>query len=104
MINKGGGIVFLQADGLTGPGVLQMFLPFIIMIAVFYFLLIRPQQAQQKKRQSMLSALAKGDKVVTVGGVYGEITAVKEDYIALKIAEKVEIKVSRTGISSVIKS
>ncbi len=94
--------MFLQADGLAGPGVVQLFMPFIIMIAVFYFLLIRPQQAQQKKRQEMLNALSKGDHVITAGGLYGEITALKEDYATLKIADKVEVKVSRSGIGSVI--
>jgi preprotein translocase subunit YajC len=74
-------------------------MPFIIMLAVFYLFLIRPQQKQQKERQNMLNALKRGDKVVTVGGIHGEITTIKDDELTLKIADKVEIRVSRSGIA-----
>jgi preprotein translocase subunit YajC len=76
-------------------------MPFIIVIGVFYFMVIRPQQKQQKQRREMLDALKKGDRVVTIGGIYGEITLLKEDYVTLKVADKVEIKVRRSGIESV---
>lgn len=94
--------MFLQADAAAAPGLLQLLMPFIAMGVVFYFLLLRPQQAQQKKRKEMLEGLKKGDKVVTVGGVFGEITVLRDDYVTLKIAEKVEIKVTRSGIGSVV--
>lgn len=94
--------MFLQADP-AAPGILQLLMPFIIMFAVFYFVLLRPQQAQQKRRQEMLGSLKKGDKVVTMGGIFGEITALKEDYLTVKIADKVEVKVNRSGIGSVVK-
>ncbi|HHT73116.1 MAG TPA: preprotein translocase subunit YajC [Firmicutes bacterium] len=80
---------------------IQLFMPFIIVIGVFYFMVIRPQQKQQKQRREMLDALKKGDRVVTIGGIYGEITLLKEDYVTLKVADKVEIKVRRSGIESV---
>ena len=82
--------------------VLGLFMPFIIMLGVFYVFLIRPQQKQQKERQNMLNALKKGDKVVTIGGIHGEITALKDDVITLRIADKVEIRVSRSGIGRVV--
>ena len=63
-------------------------------------MVIRPQQKQQKQRREMLDALKKGDRVVTIG-IYGEITLLKEDYVTLKVADKVEIKVRRSGIESV---
>lgn len=75
-------------------------MPFVIMMGVFYLFLLRPQQVQQKKRREMLSALRRGDKVVTVGGIHGEITAIRDDVITLAIADGVEIKISRNGIAS----
>ncbi|NLM55761.1 MAG: preprotein translocase subunit YajC [Firmicutes bacterium] len=81
---------------------LGLFMPFIVVLVVFYFMLIRPQQKQQKQRKAMLDALKKGDRIVTIGGIYGEITALKEDYVTVKVADKVEIKVSRSGINSVL--
>ncbi|OUN01805.1 MAG: preprotein translocase subunit YajC [Firmicutes bacterium ZCTH02-B6] len=76
-------------------------LPLILMFAVFYFLLIRPQMQQQKKRKEMLDRLKVGDKVITVGGIHGEITAVKDDEVQLRIADKVEIRLSRQGVGHV---
>ena len=98
--------VLLQADAAgeaaAGGGLLGLFLPFLIVGVLFYFMIIRPQQKQQKERKSMLDGLKKGDRIVTVGGIYGEITALKEDYVTLKVADKVEIKVSRSGVGHVI--
>ncbi|MCL5677153.1 MAG: preprotein translocase subunit YajC [Firmicutes bacterium] len=76
----------------------------VIPLALFYFLLLRPQQQQQKKRRDMLSSLDKGDRVVTIGGIHGTITDMDEKIVTLRIAEKVEIKVNRSGIGSVLKS
>ncbi|HHT68327.1 MAG TPA: preprotein translocase subunit YajC [Firmicutes bacterium] len=78
-------------------------MPFLIVGVLFYFMIIRPQQKQQKERKAMIDGLKKGDRVVTVGGIYGELVALKEDYVTLKIADKVEIKVSRNGIGHVVK-
>ncbi|HBN97048.1 MAG TPA: preprotein translocase subunit YajC [Firmicutes bacterium] len=77
-------------------------MPFLIVGVLFYFMIIRPQQKQQKERKAMIDALKKGDRIVTVGGIYGELVALKEDYVTLKVADKVEIKVSRNGIGSVV--
>ncbi|MBO8141433.1 MAG: preprotein translocase subunit YajC [Firmicutes bacterium] len=94
-------MVFLQAETATGAGLLGALLPFLLMFAILYFLLIRPQQQQQRKRREMLDNLKKGDKVVTVGGIHGEITAIKDDEINLRIADKVEIRLSRQGVGYV---
>ena len=91
-------MVLLTAAAEPQGSVFALFMPFIIMLVVFYLFLIRPQQKQQKERQNMLNALKKGDKVVTVGGIYGEIAAIKDDEITLRVADKVEIRVSRSGI------
>ncbi len=99
-LDQGGArLTFLQAEGAVSAW--SSFIPFIIVLVVFYFLLIRPQQQQQKKRQEMLASLKKGDKVVTVGGIHGEITEVHDDEVGLRIADKVEIRLSRSGVGRI---
>jgi preprotein translocase subunit YajC len=78
-------------------------LPFVLMFAVFYFLLIRPQQKRQKERNNMLNALQKGDKVVTIGGLHGTIDVITEEKITLKVAENVKMVFERTAVNSVPK-
>jgi preprotein translocase subunit YajC len=73
--------------------------PFILMAAIFYFMLWRPQKKEQNRRQKMLNALKKGDKVVTIGGIHGVLTAVGEKKITLQIAEGVEIDMNRSAVS-----
>ncbi|GAX91467.1 preprotein translocase subunit YajC [Effusibacillus lacus] len=82
---------------------LTQLLPFILMIAIFYFLLIRPQQKRAKERNAMLSALKKGDQVVTIGGMHGTITEIDEDTITLKVAENTRVKFERSAIGNVKK-
>ncbi|NNG05829.1 MAG: preprotein translocase subunit YajC [Inquilinus sp.] len=78
-------------------------MPIILMIAVFYFLLIRPQQKKMKTHQQMLAALRRGDRVVTGGGIIGVITKVdQEDHLTVELAENVRVKVLRGTISSVL--
>lgn len=95
--------MFLEAEAATAGGLIQLFVPFVVMLAFLYFFLIRPQQKQQKERQAMLDGLNKGDKVVTIGGIYGEVVSLTDDFVTLKIGEKSEIKLSRSGIGSVEK-
>ncbi|MBE3573877.1 MAG: preprotein translocase subunit YajC [Firmicutes bacterium] len=83
--------------------IVSLLLPFAIVFVIFYFLIIRPQQKEQKKRQAMLDALKKGQRVITVGGIFGEITDVKEDTLTLRIADKVEVKTTRSAVSQVLK-
>ncbi|MEW5947313.1 MAG: preprotein translocase subunit YajC [bacterium] len=75
----------------------------IFMVAIFYFLLIRPQRVYQKKRQNMLNALNVGDKIITTGGIYGTIMKVNEQSLRVKIAKNVEVRIARSGVSSVTK-
>lgn len=82
-------------------GLFQIILPFAVMMIMLYFLVIRPQKTQEKARQQMLDEIKVGDHVVSIGGVYGEITMVKEDYVKVKVADKMEIKLSRSGVGSV---
>ncbi len=80
----------------------QLFLPFIIMLAIFYFILWRPQSQQQKKRKQMLTELQKGDRIVTVGGIHGEVTGLKDDVLTVRIADKVEVKLSKSAVGQVL--
>ena len=73
--------------------------PLLLMFAIFYFLLIRPQKKKQKKHREVLSALKRGDMVVTVGGLHGKITGITEKVITLEIAEKIRVKVGRGYIA-----
>ncbi len=71
----------------------------VLMFAIFYFLLIRPQQKKAKQHKEMLAAIKVGDKVLTGGGVYGKITAIDQDIISVEIAENVEVKINRGYVS-----
>ena len=84
------------------PGALASFLPLIILFVVFYFLLIRPQSKRAKEHRNMVANLAKGDEVVTNGGILGTITDLDDNYVTLKIADNVEIKVQRPSISTLV--
>lgn len=84
----------------SNPQSVQIFM-LIGFVALFYFMLIRPQQKQQKDRDKMLKALAVGDKVLTSGGVYGEITEIREKSIRVRIAKDVVVRMTRTGVQSI---
>lgn len=73
--------------------------PAILMVGMLYFLLLRPQKQEQKRRKAMLDSLRKGDKVVSIGGLYGTITDVRERVVKLKIADHVEIEMARSAIN-----
>ncbi len=73
-----------------------------ILFAIFYFLLIRPQQQKQKELKDMLANLAYGDTVVTTGGIHGKIVAITDTVVTLEIADKVRVKVSRSFIGGVV--
>ena len=87
--------------GAAGGGGFTAFVPLILMFAIFYFLLIRPQQKKAKEHQAMISALKKGDRVITSGGIHGRITSVDDTTVTVEVAEKVKIKVSRGNIGAI---
>jgi preprotein translocase subunit YajC len=90
------------ADAQGGGGPLPTFIMFGVIILIFYFLLIRPQNKKRKETEKMLSAIKKGDKVVTIGGIHGTIQNVKESTVLLKVDDNVKIEFLRSAISSVI--
>jgi preprotein translocase subunit YajC len=81
---------------------LMSFLPLILMFAVLYFIMIRPQMKRQKEHRNMLSAMAKGDEVVTSGGIVGKVTKVSEAYIGVEIAANTEITVQKASITTIL--
>lgn len=91
----------MAAPGGEGGDVSQLmsFLPMILIFAVFYLLLIRPQQKKAKDHRSLLENLKKGDSVMTQGGMYGKIAAIDGQVVILEIADKVRVKVSRGHIA-----
>jgi len=84
-----------------GPGIMN-FLILPLMLVVFYFLLIRPQQKRHKEHQAMLSKLAAGDEVVTAGGLLGKVTEVSDSFVSVEIADGVRIKVQRQQITQLV--
>jgi preprotein translocase subunit YajC len=83
-------------------GAIGSFLPLILLFVIFYFMLIRPQQKQQRKRQDLLKSLKKGDRVVTIGGMYGVIKEINENVLTVRIADNVNVKLLRGGVDRVL--
>jgi len=86
----------------TEANPLMSFLPLILIFVVFYFLLIRPQTKRAKEHKTMVAGLAKGDEVVTNGGLLGRITAVGENFVQLKVAENVEVKIQKQAVANLM--
>ena len=87
--------------GEGGGNPIMSFLPLVAIIAIFYFLILRPQNKKQKETQKMLSALKKGDRVVTIGGIHGVIQSIKENTVIVKVDDNVKLELNRGAISSV---
>ncbi len=99
----------LIADALaeTAPAAQQQggivtLLMMVLMFVAFYFLLIRPQQKRAKEHKAMVAALAKGDEVVTAGGLLGRIADISENFLTLEVADGVQVKVQRQAVQAVL--
>ena len=93
------------AQGLSLGGIqssLTQFLPIILMFAVLYFIMIRPQMKRQKEHRALISSLSKGDEVVTNGGIAGRVDEVGETFITVEIATNVTVKVQKGAVSQVL--
>jgi preprotein translocase subunit YajC len=91
-----------SGQGAQGGGAFTPLLFFGLMFAIFYFLLIRPQQQRQKKHQLMLAALKKGDRVLTQGGLFARVLDVKEDRVVATIADGVKVEIAKQSISALV--
>ena len=83
-------------------GGLMSFIPLILMFVVLYFIMIRPQMKRQKEMKVMLEALAAGDEVITVGGILGKVTTVKDQYIMVEIVAGTEVQMQKGAVTSVL--
>jgi len=90
------------AQDAAPAGGLMSFLPLIVIFAVFYFMLIRPQMKRSKEHRQLVSQLGKGDEVVTNGGLLGRITDVSESFVTLEISDNVQIKLQRQAVTNVM--
>ena len=94
---------YAQTAGAAGPlGGLMEFLPIILMFGVLYFLMIRPQMKRQKDHRAMLDKLAKGDEVITSGGIAGTVAAIGESFVTVEVASGVQLRVQKGAIASVL--
>ena len=93
---------YAQAGGAAGGSQLSFVILPIAFIAIFYFLLIRPQQKQQKDHRAMIDAIAVGNEIVTAGGVLGKVTELGEQFVSVEIAEGVTVKVQKSTISKLL--
>lgn len=92
------------ADAAPPPpgGGFMSLIPLILLFLVFYFLLIRPQTKRAKEHKKMIDALAKGDEIVTNGGLLGKITELGDNFVAIEIAPNVEVKLQRQAVAVVM--
>ena len=90
-------IIAMASPG-QGAGGLVNFIPFALILGIFYFLILLPMKNRQKKVQAFQDALKVGDKVITTGGIYGRITKVNDKSVQLEVADKVRIEVSRAAV------
>lgn len=92
---------YAQTAGGAGAG-LASFLPIILMFVVLYFLMIRPQMKRQKEHRAMMDALAKGDEVITAGGILGKVTKVTDAYVTIEIADGTEVVVQKVAVTTLL--
>ncbi len=84
-----------------GAGIMD-FLPLIVLVAVFYFFILRPQSKRAKELKAMIDALQRGDEVVTAGGEVGRINKIYEQYVGVELAENIEVTVQKSAIQAVL--
>ncbi|GGG20133.1 preprotein translocase subunit YajC [Paenibacillus abyssi] len=96
--------MYIASEAAGGGSLITMLAPFVLMFAVFYFLLIRPQQKKQKTRTLMLNQLKKGDKVTTIGGLHGTIQEISDDVVVLRVNDSTKLTFDRSAINNVTAS
>jgi preprotein translocase subunit YajC len=81
-----------------------MLLPFVLIFAVFYFIVIMPAKKQQKKKDAMIAGLKKGDRIVTSGGIHGTVATVEDQSLLVKVAENTKIRISKSAVAGLVGS
>jgi preprotein translocase subunit YajC len=92
------GSVFAMSASPDGAGGFLQFLPILLVLGIFYFIIFLPMKRKQQKVQEFLGGLKVGDRVITTGGIYGQVTRLGEDSVQLQIADKIKIEVARAAI------
>lgn len=96
---------YAQAPAAADTGLmgnLSTFLPLVLMFVVMYFLMIRPQQKRAKEQRNMMEALAKGDEVITAGGMLGKVSKVTDTYITLEVASGTEVMIQKNSVTTLL--
>jgi preprotein translocase subunit YajC len=93
---------YAQAAAAGPESSLMSFLPIVLMFIVLYFLMIRPQMKRQKEQKAMMEALAKGDEVITAGGIVGKVSKVTDAYVTLEVGNGTEIVVQKAAVSTLL--
>ncbi|MFQ5738884.1 MAG: preprotein translocase subunit YajC [Acidobacteriota bacterium] len=93
-------IQFALAQQSPNTGALVGFVPIILIVLIFYFLMYRPMRKRQKNLETMIAGLKNGDKVISNGGIYGTVAGIRENTVLLKVADQVKIEVAKNAISS----
>ena len=93
---------YAQAAGAAPESSLMSFLPIILMFVVLYFVMIRPQMKRQKEQKSMLDALAKGDEVITAGGIAGKVTKVSDAFVSVEVSNGVDIQIQKSAVTTLL--
>ena len=91
-------VVVAQGAPLTPPSLVSQLWPFAVMLLIFYFIVLMPMRKRQKKVQEFQAGLKAGDRVITTGGIHGQVTKVTDDIVQLQIADRVRIDVARASI------
>jgi preprotein translocase subunit YajC len=95
--------VIMQAQNDGGPmSMISTFIPFVLIIVVFYFLILRPQQKRQKERQKLLNSVKVGDEVITTGGIFGKVDHIEDKILYIKIADNVKIRVTKDAVAQIV--
>ena len=93
---------YAEAAAGSAQGGFMEYLPLVALVAVFYFLVLRPQQTRAKEHKTMVEALQRGDEVVTIGGELGRVNKVFEQYVSVELAENLEVTLQKTAIQTVL--
>ena len=93
---------YLAAGGASGAASIMGFVPIIGMVAIFWFLIIRPQMRRQKELQTKIAGIKKGDQVLTAGGIVGKVVRVDDNYADVEIAQGVKVKVVKSTIGDIV--
>ena len=102
LLQIGGETALAQSGPAPGNPIYIQMLPLVLVIIIFYFLILRPQQKRQKALQKMIEGLRKGDRVLTAGGIYGIVFAIKEDTVILEVGKDVRAEFAKSAITAVV--